>query len=294
MALENCKDCPNSCFGNTFPSDCVVHEGQSLATRLQDIEDALVNDIDPNSPLSDLTTDQVISVSQIRDTSNKCASSILNRSFMYSLKSTSTTSTFGWNLQEVRSNLPHNYALALTRVRITGNTNAGRNVIVDSNKVANAVSVGLNSYPITVDYLMRITSPCGDIDMEYTSKITNPANTGSFSATLSAKDLNPAFGELMLTEHLNILEDRMEVISTTVEGLSDPTADLAEQEARIEVLETSVADIGSLNITSTEGTDSLQDTINDLYAEVQVLKAENLQQSIEIEALQAQIQSINA
>lgn len=296
MGLENCSDCPTMCFGNTLDSDCVVYDGKSLRTYLDSI--GIPSSNGTSSPEGDITTDDITSKSLVRDTSNLCASNIVKRDFYYTLSSGASTSTFAWNMVDIRTNLPTGYRVGLVRVRASGSTAAGRNVIADSSSISGGVSLGPNNYPVTVDFMLRITSPCGDIDMQKTITLQNPSKTGKFVIVLDARDLNPQSGEIPLTDQLNMIEDNISNLQARIGTIPDNSITVLEHGERIESLEERVDEIGSEQIDYVKDggnkTASISSILNDLYVQIESLKSENLTQSIQIESLQAQIDSINA
>lgn len=295
MALENCSDCPTMCFGNTLDSDCVVYDGKSLSTYLNSIGSSQNSS---SSGDEEITTDDIVSKSLVRDSSNLCASNIIKRDFYYSLSSTTSSSTFAWNMLDIRTNLPTGYRIGLVRVRATGSTAAGRNVIADSNKISGGVPLGPNNYPVTMDFLIRVTSPCGDIDLEKTLTLQNPSRTGTYNVYLDARDLNPQSGEIGLTDQLNMIEDNISNLQAKVGTLPDATSDLISQEERIASLEDTLEDISDQEVEYVKDgatkNASIKTVLSDLYVQIESLKQENITQSIEIESLQAQIDSLNA
>lgn len=236
MSLYNCEDCPSSCLGNDVLSDCVVHNGQSLRTYLE--EQTATTTSEPQAA-SGITSDDVMSKSIVRNTSSICSSQIIERQFTYSLSANQNSTTFGWSLVGFIGALPSGYNSQTIRVRISGSTVNGKNVIADSSKASAGLNVRADQFPITVDVMVRVTSPCGDIDMERSLKLVSPATTGTLSATLNATDLNPQSGEIGLTDQLNNLENNVYTIGAKVESLPDDMA------ATIETLQEEISNLRS-------------------------------------------------
>jgi len=281
-------------LGNDLDSSCVVHNGQSLKTYLHSLP--IISDPIPQALNPTISSDQVMSKSLVRNSSSVCASNIINRQFSYSLSSTQSTSTLGWNLTGFISALPNGYSAAVTRVRVTGSTVGGRNVIVDSQTVSSGTGIRIDQYPVTMDVLIRVTSPCGDIDMQSSISIPNPTNTGTFTGNLNGNDLNPRSGEITLTEQLNNLESQVNSLETKTSTMSDPTLGLISQADRISALENQIAEIGSLEVDYVKNggnkVDELTSVINDLYLMINNLQSQITTQEVEINSLRSQIDSL--
>lgn len=291
MSLNNCTNCPPNCFGNDLPADCVVYNGESLKSYLDDLTPS--GGETPIQPSTQITSDDVLSKSSIIDTSSVCASNIINRTVNYSLSTNTATSTFNWDLLELSNNLPEGYSVAVSRVRIFGSS-----LVNDSSALSGSANISINLYPVTVTFSVRVISPCGDIDLEKTIKLLTPSNTGSFKATLDAKDLNPQSGDVILTVQLNNLESRVNSLSQAADSSFITPADVSELNARIDDVETKIdnPDTLEVNYVKDGGTrvDELSNIINDLYLEIQSLKTQNSNQQIELDNLRDQIDSINA
>lgn len=295
MALDNCTNCPDYCLGNIVDSKCVAHDGESLANYL-DLLEANDSNQTSDSEESTATTDDVVSKSIVRDTSNLCASQIIVRNFHYSLSTGPSTITLGWNLLNVRDNLPSGYRIALSRVRVTGNTVAGRNVIADSSSLSGGFSIGPNAYPITLDFLIRVVSPCGDIDMEKTIKILDTSKTGTFSLILSAKDLNPSSGEILLTDQLNMIESKLFDVEQKLDTMPNSTTQTEENTAEIENLTESIDSLENVLVDYVKNggnkSDTLGNVINDIYVSIKSLQDGYTNLQIQIEGLQDQIDAL--
>lgn len=294
MALDNCKDCPASCLGNILPADCVVYNEESLSTFLDNLPTTPEESIESNDTI---TTDNIVSKSLVRNTSAVCSSKIINRTITYTLSATQTTTTLGWNMLPLIGDLPSGYDSAVIRVRVTGNTVNGKNVISDNRTPSGAVGIRVDQYPVSVDFLIRVTSPCGDVDLQKTVKIPSIGNLGTFNVVLTAEDLNPQTGEIVLTDQLNSLESKVNELGQVVGSMPNTSGDLAQQQLQIDQLEEAVSNPSSFDITynknGTTTMEQLDAIIKDLYGQIESLKAENLSQSIELESLRADIDSLN-
>lgn len=295
MALDNCINCPNNCLGNVLSSDCVVYNQRSLTSYIAELEK---ENTPPGSSEQALNTDSITSKSIIRNTSGACGSKIVTRNFSYTMTASQTGAVFGWSLTDVVRALPTGYRSSVIRVKVSGATVGSKNVIADSRKQAGGVSIKTNQFPISADILVRVTTPCGDVDMEGAVKITSPGKTGTFTGVLKVVDLNPNAGEIMLTDQLNSLEAQIYEVQTLLASFEDPSLAVAEQAGSIESLELQLADPSSLEVVYEQDTNKftkqLGAVITALYKEIGLLKTTIASQEVEITNLRAQVDSINA
>lgn len=244
-----CSDCPATCFGNELDSACINHNGQNLRDYIESKFAELSNVSVANNSAN--TTDDILSKSTMLSAASTCASAIVMRTFNWSLINSVSSSTLSWNLLPFISSLPSGYAAVVTRVRVTG---AGANsVIADASTPSSALNIKLNQFPITVDFLVRIKTSCGDIDAEYKLSIASPTNSGSFTATLNITDLNPVSGDMVLTAQLNNIERKISTLSNVVASMTEANK-IAERSL-------SIVDMNSL-------LSSLQSDIDDIKSKM--------------------------
>jgi len=200
--MANCIDCPGNCIGNEIPTRCIYDEttGKSLTTLLSELETET-----PVQTTADITTDDITSKSLMRNKSYICSAQIVKRDFTYGISITQNTVLFSWDFLSVLSNLPTGYKTAKIDVKTTGSSTAS-NAFTSSKTASGGVSISAANFPISVDILTRVTSPCGDIDLTSQFTIVNPAEVGTFGTKFEARDLNPQTGTIRLTEQLNSLE----------------------------------------------------------------------------------------
>lgn len=293
MATTKCIDCPSSCLGHDLSDLCIYHEDTGESLR------SIINDLPSGSSTetaTSITTDDVISKAMQRNSSSMCASKIVDREFTYSLSSSQTSTTFSWNLSTFSANLPSGYQIATVRVRAVGNSSSGNNVIADSSSLSSGLTLSIDQYPVTVDFVIRITAACGNIDMEKSVVLTNPAATGKFRATLSAQDLNPQTQETDLTSYLNGMDSDLLNLSVKVEDLEEINGEstktkVVNNSADITTLQTTVDDPSSFEISYTNNgaskEDSLTDIVTDLYSKIKELEDLIYAQQARINTLEA-------
>lgn len=292
--IDNCKDCPATCLGFVISADCVEYNGEKLSNYLNG---GTVSEETTDSTSTQLSSNDIISKSLIRNTSGVCSSKIINRTITHKLSTTQTTTTFGWDFLKLISDLPSGYEAALSSITVTGKGGNGRsNVIAQSKSPSSGVGVRVDQYPLTVDFLIRVSSPCGDVDLKKTIRVLSSTNTGEHSTVLDAVDLNPISGEVSLTEQLDNLEAQVIGLGQKVETIGNPSSSLAEQNLKIDQIEEEVKDPSSftINYVADGGNKSatISQVISDLYLQIANMGETIASQEIEISSLRAQLNAL--
>lgn len=202
----NCSDCPANCLNNEISTRCIFDEvtGKSLTT--------ILSELDTTSPVettTSISTDDITSKSLMRNKSYICSAQIVKRDFTYGISVTQNTVLFSWDFLSVLSNLPTGYKTAKIDVKTTGSSSTASNAFTSSKTASGGVSLSAANFPISVDILTRVTSPCGDIDLTSQFTIVNPAEVGTFGTKFDARDLNPQTGVINLTQQLDSLESQL-------------------------------------------------------------------------------------
>ena len=232
----------------------------------------------------------------VRSPGSLCASKIVKLDFAYSLATTSAGSIFEYDFLPIIRAFPSGYELAATRVTVSGQPSQGISLITDSRSVAMSLSIPVNRYPAVVDVLLRLTAPCGQIDLTTKIDLINPSNTGSFRGLLDANDLNPTAGEVQLTDQLDNLEAKVLNLERTVQEAKGASTGLVQQNQSIQEIQTKVDAPGNLEIPYTknggQSSAELTTVVNDLYEEVKLLQDKIATQKVEISNLKSQINAI--
>lgn len=204
----SCTNCPNNCLGNEISMRCIYDEdtGKSLISILSEIRKGQTKS---SGSSKQIYSDDILSKSLMRNTSYICSAQIVKREFEYELSLTESGALFSWDLLGVSQDLPEGFKLATSRVKITGNTLSGSNVLADSKTLSGGVSLNAANFPVSADITMRVTSPCGDVELTWEILLTNPTYVGKFRSSLDVKDLNPQTGGINLTQQLNSLESQL-------------------------------------------------------------------------------------
>jgi len=230
----NCTNCPENCLGQDLSTRCIYDEtaGKSLDSILAEIKTELRAEIAEDESFQ-VYTDDIISTSIVRNGSSICSSKIVKRDFTYGLSISQSTVLFNWDVLEVIKALPTGYERATVKVKLTGVSDAS-NVFADSTSPSAGLSVAAANFPINVDIVLRVVSPCGNIDLTSNFVVRNPSETGIFRTTLDARDLNPKSGQVNLTQQLNSLESQL---SSALLSISAQKSIIDELSARVLAVE---------------------------------------------------------
>ena len=191
---------PDNCMGQEISMRCIYDEdtGQSLTSILAALKPATT------AAPKQITSDDIVSKSLVRNKSNICAANIVKRDFTYSQTLSGNSVLVSWDFWPVINELPAGYKTAVIGVEING---VGDNNNLASSKSPSAgLSVFASSFPVIIDANIRLTTPCGNVDLSTKIHLRNPAEVGTFRTTLNADDLNPQSSQIKLTTQLNELE----------------------------------------------------------------------------------------
>lgn len=194
-------------MGNEANINCLYDEisGKSLTSILTEL--AKANPSVVNEP-SAITTDDIVSKSLMRNKSHVCASKIVKRDFTYALSISQNSVLVSWDFLDVISSLPEGYKSATTGVKITGLAN-GSTFSAESKSPSAGLSVLAANFPVSVNIALRVTSPCGNIDLTSQLNLSNPIETGEFRTSFAAQDLNPQTGQIKLTQQIDSIESQL-------------------------------------------------------------------------------------
>lgn len=294
---------PN-CFGNEVESGCIVYGGPDLAVigvKNGDSLDAVLSKIAsyqapilPNKSVS--TTDDIVTTSLIRSTGSLCASNIINRELQYSLSTNAAGTVLTYDMVNIVRSLPNDYELSIGRVRVLGIPVGGISVVTDSRSLGTSLSIPLNRYPVTAEFLLRITSPCGQIDLTKTIDLNNPALVGSFRVDLDGQDLTPNQGQVNLTQQLNNVEARLNAVEGRVKDAVATKPELETQSSAITDVETKVDNPDSFVINYVKDSSitsaQLTEIVTNLHSDIKALNEKVRSQQNTITTLTNQVNSL--
>jgi hypothetical protein len=205
-----------NCLGQEQNINCFVTEDGKYLT---DILAELAALKSSSAGKTAISSDDITSKSLIRNTSYVCSSKITKRDFVYNISNSANSVVFSWDFLPVISALPTGFKLAISRVKVSGNSASGGNFIVDSQTPSGGIPINLSNFPITADISVRLTTPCGQVDLTSQIHVVNPAITGDFRTRFDVRDLNPQAGTINLTQQLNSLEDQIVTLRLEIENL---------------------------------------------------------------------------
>lgn len=116
-----------------------------------------------------------------------CASKITNRIFKYTLTPKSSGDVdFSWDMSAIRDALPKGYSTL--SVSIIANSSQSILPLMNSNSIKASGSFNLKYYPVAVDVKFRISTTCGQIELQLSLNLNNPALTGDYATTMDLRD----------------------------------------------------------------------------------------------------------
>lgn len=308
MGYKGCEDCPDNCLGQEQSSSCVVYNGSanelgivagdSLDSVVQKICEAIAAKADAvTADTSMPTSDDIMSKSVVRNPSSVCSSNITKRDFDYTVDVDGSNITFSWNMIPIVDGLPEGYSYASSMVRVVGSSTVANNALVNSTTVASSVALKLPSFPVSVDFSMRVVSPCGQIDLTASSDIISPTSK-TVRVVMDAEDINPQSGEIVLTDQLNGLESQVQSLGIKFDSLSGVDSTVTSQSAKIDEIDSSLSSAGDLMVKYEEKNvdkeNDITTVVSDLYSKIKTLEDANLAKDTEIASLKSQINSLNA
>lgn len=288
-------------------SGCVVYSGPAipaLGILSGDNMDVVIGkiataitQINSQAPAVQMTTDTIVSKALLRSNASVSASNIIKRDFAYSLKSTTAGATvLTWDLVPVIRALPSGYEAALVRVLVSGKSLSSSNVAGDSRSPSSSLTLPIDRYPITVDFSIRVSSPTGNIDMTTSVSLVNPANVGDYRTSLDAIDLNPQSGQLQLTDHLNLIESKINELDIKQKSTPNLTPEVEAQILEIDAIKDVISQPGALTVPYTKDGSALSSSIEgittDVYAQIDSLASTIRSQQSELQNLRNQIDSL--
>lgn len=295
-----------NCLGNEVESGCVIYSGPDLpqlSIKTGDSLDSVISKIVGSTTTAstavtstNTTTDSIMSKSSIRGASSTCGSLITVRDFEYTLSLSNNSIVLSYNLMDIVRNLPSGYETVATRTLVTGTPINGLAVISDSRAISSSITIPVSRYPVTVEFLLRLTAPCGQLDMTYTLNLFNPSLLGKYRLVMNVTDINPSSGDVALTEHLNSIESRLQRMDGLLQATIDGSTKLAMQENEISSLKSSIEDPSELKVSYSKNggnySDSITTIMGDLYQQVKTLQDQITSQNIEVSNIKNTIKSM--
>lgn len=209
-----CNNCPDDLI--PLSDKGLVYTGEnipSLNIKTGDNYDSVINKLIAAIPVESkesgkkVTTDDIDSNTNLYSlVSNKsiCGTSIVSTSFDFSVENTATGVKLTYDINSVINNLPQGISLAVSNIKIIGNSNIGPVIIANTPAKANTISIPGHNLPVTMNIDLILNSSCGAINMK--SEATIPMGiVGSFKGILNVTSTPDKDAKLNLTQVNEIL-----------------------------------------------------------------------------------------
>lgn len=303
--------CPQ-CLGMTYFTACGEYTGPDIAglgirtgMSLDDVISKLAGSGFVSSFAQDkqMTTDDILTnVTNIGTGSvSNCVLNISKRDFAYTLGPSKSSTVFTYDFTEIIDALPAKYGVGRIEVTATGTSENGISTIASMKSPSSGFSLDLKRYPINIDVLLRLTTPCGNVDMRTSFNLISSAEQGTFRRFLDVKDLttNSASKTSSLSNQLTNMEYALMVLDRKVnlQTVDDVKTQTLLNGKSISELEQAITNPGNFSIEyfdSISKSDNLTNIINSLFTKIQELEATIQQQNITISSLESLVDSLNS
>ena len=181
---------PSNCLGQTSTTRCVTWDGQDYpdldiknGDSLEWVLDRIVANLEGGafeSPTVDIACLATGGVSE-------CGAQVTYRLVTITTSQSTGGVHIDWNGDAIQSALPQGYNIIGSQIAIRGGD--GTSLYTGSSFTA-GVTIQLSVFPVTMDYILMINTPCGQIRL--VGYITIDANPGAMNYTLSLIDVPTA------------------------------------------------------------------------------------------------------
>lgn len=233
MAVD--REIPGNCLGNITNASCVkigidipeldIKAGDNLNYAIQQLAGTVEVEEDTGGNIDSNLYCLGGSGSSI------CASKITNRTMTYTL-TPGVGVLFGWDLTAIRDSLPSDYNII--SIEVAGNSASSVPALFISSSPKSSVTIASSYYPVVVTVKIRITTPCGQIELSKTINLYDTSQSGSrvavmeladfTTSTIQAMDQN-GYNELLARELCNlrdqiaVLQDQLDNANATIATL---------------------------------------------------------------------------
>lgn len=228
------------------------------------------------------------------------AAKFIGSTFSYSITAGSTGSSLGINLTGLTEN-PYS-----SRVVVSGQSNNGKNIIMDTPEKVSSVTIENKMFPINLDVVIRMETSLGVVDLTKTVMLYNPAEAGDFKAIYDVKDrsfagpftgtLDEWLGSVEATQYkLEQYQDSIKTatngdIGSTIKGQSFLINGAYE---KINSMATVSLSLRDENGTTTTKTVTSQEAVDNLSKKVNSLTTENSNLKAELKAVQSTLGNVS-
>lgn len=259
------RQIPDNCLGNTVNARCVKTEVSipDLDIQSGDNLDWVIEKLANQESVTQETNSDFISGNFYclgGSGSSVCASQIAVRTMSYSTTIGGSGSvSFSWDLTLIRSSLPSAYSV--TSISVVANSPNSVNALLSSSSAKSSVTFNISSYPVTVDFKIRVNTTCGQIELTKTINLYNSADTGNKTAIMDLADYTSnsiqnitqdQYNELVASE-ICLLKDRVMLIEESFDQSGD-----------ISSLSNQLNSVTIINSSGSNQTFSLQEALSDI------------------------------
>jgi len=187
------KQVPADCIANVTNAKC-VKVGINIPALGVDIGDSLdyvleklagVIDLTPNDDQDDTVDANMYCLGG--SGSSLCVSQIVNKTIRYGCTINSIGEiNFAWDMSDIRSALPSGFSIISSSIVINGTKSTLP--LLSTNNINSSVVINPSEYPVVADMKIRITSPCGQIELLKTINLYNTAEVGDKIAIMDVRD----------------------------------------------------------------------------------------------------------
>lgn len=245
------RQIPAYCLANTAEAACVkvgvnipeldIREGDSL--------DYVIERLASNSiAVEDSTANQVnANLHCLGGSGNSlCAAAVSVRTLRYSCTpDTGGGVDFTWDMNSIKEGLPPGYSIITSSTVINGSKAVLP--LLSSPSLKSSLFIQNTEYPVTADFKVRISTPCGQIELSKTVSLFNASDRGEKIAIMSLRDFTAQsiqditpnqYYELVAMEICSV-KDRLVLL----EQIPDLNATITSLNQKIASLEAEIAQL---------------------------------------------------
>lgn len=227
----------------------------------------------------------------------------LGTKFYYTVATTNEGSKLDINLSEA---LNGEGDIMSSRVVVTGKSETGKNIFMDTPEKVSTVSLTNSMYPIDIDVTTRVQTKSGIVDLSKKVVLHNPSEAGEFFAIYDVKDRSyaaPFSGKLSdMVGSIEGTQTRLESYHDALKntGSGDILNTVKSHDYTLESLNAQVQTMKTVNITLTDQNGhtstravSTQQAVDELSAKLNTLQQDNSILKSQLEQAQNQLNNAN-
>lgn len=231
------------------------------------------------------------------------ASMFLGTKFYYSVSTTNTGASIGINLTE---KLNGEGDVLSSRVVVSGRSESGKNIYMDTPERISSVNVNNAMYPIDIDVSLRVQTKSGIVDLSKKVVLYNPSESGEFWAIYDVKDRShsgPFQGSLQeMIGSIEATQARLETYHDALKNsdLGDILNIVKGHEHTLSQISAQIKDMGSVKLTLSDQsgktatrTVDQQTAIDEISMKITAIKAENEILKSKIESAQNVLNNVS-